>query len=90
MGRKVQSQSGSNKNKMSSKQKQAAKEEKELLDTVDSLLRLTTLPIHNSVAKSLECQKQINAYLDRIKALEDKIFKRQNKVRFNFIKTFSI
>ncbi|XP_066260483.1 actin-histidine N-methyltransferase [Euwallacea similis] len=82
MGKKTQSQSQNNSNKLRGLNKKAksAKEEKELLETVDSLLRLTTLPTHSNIPQSLECQKQIAVYLDRIKFLEEKLLKKQNKI----------
>lgn len=75
MGRKTQT-STSNKSKNTNKKPKPSKEEKELLDTVDCLLRLTTLPLHNNVSQSLECQKQISSFIDRIKTLEDKLTKK--------------
>lgn len=82
MGRKSQNSSNSSKPKSSNKKPKPAKEEKELLETVDCLLRLTTLPIHNNIAQSLECQKQISSFIDRIKVLEEKLTKKQSKVSF--------
>ncbi|XP_050299746.1 actin-histidine N-methyltransferase [Anthonomus grandis grandis] len=75
MGRKTPSSNSSNKKTLSKKGK-PPKEEKELFEAVDSLLRLTTLPLHNSLSQSLECQKQISNLLDRIKFLEDKLAKK--------------
>lgn len=74
MGRK----SGQSKN--TNKKNKAPKEEKELVETVDSLLRLTTLPLHSNLAQSLDCQKQISSLLDRIKLLEDKLGKKTGRV----------
>ncbi|CAG9762489.1 unnamed protein product [Ceutorhynchus assimilis] len=78
MGKKLQNNS-TNKSRVSNKKPKPSKEEKELLETVDSLLRLTTFPIHNNVAQSLDCQKQINSFIERIRVLEEKLSKKQNK-----------
>ncbi|XP_030745557.1 actin-histidine N-methyltransferase [Sitophilus oryzae] len=83
MGRKTNQATTSIKTKNSNKKNKTPKEERELLDAVDNLLRLTTLPIHNNLPHALECQRQIISYLDRIRIVEDKLLRKQNKVSTN-------
>ncbi|KAF7280983.1 hypothetical protein GWI33_005250 [Rhynchophorus ferrugineus] len=77
MGRK----SGQSKN--ANRKNKAPKEEKELLETVDSLLRLTTLPLHNNLTQSLDCQKKISSLIERIRLLEDKLSKKSGRASTN-------
>ncbi|KAL1510056.1 hypothetical protein ABEB36_004712 [Hypothenemus hampei] len=74
---------------MGKKQKKpkSLNEEKELAETVDNLLAITTLPIQNNIVQALECQKKISSLLVRTQFLEDKLLKKQNKFSKNDSKT---